>query len=89
MHIPDWDTEFLWRYEPEKLADVYASSNISGPEPFPITFTYRLPAGTTCTTVRDPGHDSELPFITEDSGVSVALDAIDLFGMYLLEYETS
>ena len=30
MHIPDWDAEFLSEYEPEKLADLYASSNISG-----------------------------------------------------------
>ena len=30
MHIPGWDPEFLSEYEPEKLADLYASSNISG-----------------------------------------------------------
>ena len=30
MHIPDWDPKFLSQYEPEKLADLYASSNISG-----------------------------------------------------------
>jgi hypothetical protein len=26
MHIPDWGPEFLSQYEPEKLADLYASS---------------------------------------------------------------
>ena len=30
MHIPDWDPQFLSQYEPEKVADLYASANISG-----------------------------------------------------------
>ncbi len=30
MHIPDWDQQFLSEYEPEKVADLYASANISG-----------------------------------------------------------
>jgi hypothetical protein len=32
---------------------------------------------------------AELPFSTEGGAVAGALDAVDLFGMYLLEYETS
>ncbi len=30
MHIPDWDPQFLSEYEPEKVADLYVSANISG-----------------------------------------------------------
>ena len=30
MHIPDWDQQFLSEYEPEKVADLYVSANISG-----------------------------------------------------------
>jgi hypothetical protein len=59
------------------------------PAPFPLRFTYRLPAETACTAVRDAGHHSELPFTNEDGAVTVALDSVDLFGMYLLEYKTS
>ena len=29
MHIPDWDAAFLADYEPERLADLYSSNNVS------------------------------------------------------------
>jgi hypothetical protein len=30
MHIPDWDPAFLAEYDPERLAELYAASHISG-----------------------------------------------------------
>jgi hypothetical protein len=59
------------------------------PEPFPLNFTYRFPAHTTCTAVRVAVTGDELPFTAQNGAVSVALDAVDLFGMYLLEYQTT
>ncbi len=30
MHIPDWEPEFLAQHNPERLAELYAASHISG-----------------------------------------------------------
>jgi hypothetical protein len=59
------------------------------PWPFQLQFTYRLPAGTACTAVRIALTGKEIPFTCDDGAVTVALDGIDLFGMYLLEYKTT
>ncbi len=59
------------------------------PEPFRLQFTYRLPSHTTCTTVRDAATGSDVPFACDNEAVAVALDAVDLFGMYLLECQTT
>jgi hypothetical protein len=59
------------------------------PEPFRLQFTYRLPSHTTCTAVRVALTGSAVPFECDDGAVAVELDAVDLFGMYLLEYEST
>lgn len=59
------------------------------PAPFRLRFTYRLSPGTTCTAVRAAPSGSPVPFSYEDGAVTVAVDAVDLFGMYLLEYQTA
>ena len=59
------------------------------PGPFPLQFTYRLPSLTACTAVRVAVTGKEVPFVCDDGAVTVALDGIDLFGMYILEYQTT
>ena len=59
------------------------------PEPFRLQFTYRLLSHTTCTAVRDAATGSDVPFACDNGAVTVALDAVDLFGMYLLECQTT
>ena len=59
------------------------------PEPFRLHFTYRLPLHTKCTAVRDAATGSDVPFACDNGAVTLALDAVDLFGMYLLEYQTT
>jgi len=57
------------------------------PGPFDMKFTYRFPAGKHCKAARVAVTGAELPFSTEpDGAVTVAVDSLDLFGMYLLEY---
>ncbi len=59
------------------------------PQPFPLNFTYRLPPRATCTAVRVAVTGEELPFTVDGAAVSVELTGVDLFGMYLLEYDTT
>jgi hypothetical protein len=58
------------------------------PEAFRLQFTYRLPSGSKCTAVRVAPAGSDVPFASDDGAVTVVLDTVDLFGMYLLEYQT-
>lgn len=59
------------------------------PRPFPMKFTYRLAPGKRCNTARVAVTGAELPLSDDgDGAVTISIDSVDLFGMYLLEYQT-
>ena len=57
------------------------------PQPFPLSFTYRLGADRQFVSAREAATGTAVPSEVGAEGVvTVALDRVDLFGMYLLEY---
>jgi len=60
------------------------------PRPFPLEFSYRFGSGRRCRAARVALTGTELPVRDDGNGtVVVSADALDLYGMFLLEYETS
>ncbi len=84
---PDvWLTAFDQPGQQRLVVSVLRYQTEVRPAPFPVTFTYRS-TDRQCTAVRVAVTGAELPFVTDaDGGVTVTVDAVDLFGMYLLEY---
>jgi len=88
---PDvWFTAFDQPEESRVVISVLCYRTDTRPRPFPIRFTYRFTADKSCATVRVAVTRAELPFSVESDGaVVVSVEALDLFGMYLLEYQTN
>ena len=86
---PDvWLTAFDQPDHERLVISVLRYQTEARPAPFPVTFTYRLPTDRRCTAVRVAVTGAGLPFHVDDDGsVTVTVDAVDLFGMYLIEYQ--
>jgi len=57
------------------------------PQPFALDFAYRLPADERFVAAREATTGAEIPCeVGADRSVTVTVDRVDLFGMYLLEY---
>jgi hypothetical protein len=86
---PDvWVTAFDQPTHDRVVISVLRYQTEARPAPFAIKFTYRLPADRRCTAVRVAVSGAQLPFEVDGAGtVTVTVDAVDLFGMYLIQHQ--
>ncbi len=60
------------------------------PQPFPLSFTYRVPGDRRFVSASEAVTGTEVPSEAgADGAVTVSLERVDLFGMYLLDYQPS